>query len=254
MPQEFQRYLDFLPELEQCDQTELPLFHVCSYDNLVTYLSQARISEEKICNVFNKRIIYAFYGASKYKSANLFKNASVGDQSVCIILDIRHCNNISKIYPFDSGAASGTLDSIREYLMRWKELQVKLDLGDRRERINKFILHCFKSLDDYVKGKFDEMPAKTGDKKTLKAKIEDPVIFSHVSDVHGIILDNTLTDNRRYFVEVLFETDIQLMPEVIQGVIIPTALFNAQKFKELLKKYRMENFIKENNLVYPSSI
>ncbi len=248
MPQQLRKYLDFNVPLETEDQKQLYIFHVCSQDNLLKYLDDCKITETVVCDVFKKKIIYTFYGASKYKSSNLWANVSNGSRSVCMILDISHCTNIMSIYPFDTGIASGTVSAVRNYLQPWEELKNKLDLGNVKERINKFILHCFESLEDYIKGEY-----KRKGELTLRSKIKDVHSITHISDVHRIILDQTIADERRYCVEVLFDEELSLRPGLLAGVIIPQSLLKDEVFKKLFKKYKIDGLIREHSLFYPSS-
>lgn len=248
MPEQLRKHLDFDITLDPGDQQELYIFHVCSQDKLLKYLANDRITETIVCNVFGKRIIYTFYGASKYKSGNLWANVSTGSQSVCMIMNLQQCTGIMSIYPFDTGIASGKVEAVRKYLQDWDELKIKLDLGDVKERINKFILHCFESLEDYVKGTY-----KRDGELSLKAKLENIDSISHISDVHKIILDQTKADERRYCVEVLFENEMEIRPGLLIGVITQASLLNDKKFKELFIRYKISGFIKDNSLFYPSA-
>jgi hypothetical protein len=251
MPDRLRYHLDFKVKLKPGDRLELPLFHVCKENTLMTYLENEEIVETEKCEVFEKKIIYSFYGASKYKTGKKWKNASRGDKSACLILDIKYCSGITNIYPFDTGIASGKVNDVREYIHRWEELKTKLDLGIERDRINKFILHCFSSLEDYINGNYVEKK-----KYELEAKLTAPDSLSHVSDVHKIILDQSIADERRYCMEVLLGETHPLKPDLVKGVIVSHSLLEKKDvpFKEMLIKYRMKRFILNNSLFYPSSL
>src|SRR5687767_8274848 len=117
MPELLRNYLDFQSELESGEQVSLPLFHVCTQDEAIKYLTQHKIFDKEICDVFSKRIIYTFYGASKYRSGKTFNNQSNGERSVCLILGIDFCEKIFRIYPLDTGLATGKVKGGREYII-----------------------------------------------------------------------------------------------------------------------------------------
>jgi len=248
MPYLLIKYLDFDAELAVKEEKSLPLFHVCSQDKLLESLNAGKIVERKECNVFKKNIIYTFYGASKYNSGNNFNNVSAGDNSACLILNIDHCINIHSIYPLDTGLASGTVAEARQYIIPWNTIQKKLNLGRQRSRINKLILHCFETIEDYIDG------TVVKNNNQVKAKYIAPNTISHINDLHNIIKDQSVGDKRRYFVEVLFENEIELIPGLLIGTIASTNLLQTSDYLSLLKKFRIEKNVLDNSLFYPSSL
>lgn len=250
MPKRLKEYLDFL-ELEGPDNINLPLFHVCTQDKLMDYLSERKIIESKECEVFQKKIIYTFYGASKYKGKEITKVGSVGDRSVCLILDIEHCPNIISIYPLDTGVASGTVEDIRPYPIKWDRIKGKMNLGNQKSRINAFILNCFMTLEDYIDGKYLKALI---DETKLNSKFDAPSDVSQFSDMHKIITDQSIGDNRRYCFEVHFDCELEIKPQLVKGVIVSSDLLLNKSFKALLEKYRVDETVGGNSLFYPSSV
>lgn len=249
MPEGLRHYLDYNVELNEEDKTYLPLFHICRRKDLMDYLREEKIQATEICDVLEKKIIYTFYGASKYITSETLNAESIGDHSVCLIFNTEHCHNILSIYPFDSGAASGKVKGVRPYPISWEKLKKEFDLGDRITRINRFILHCFMTLEDYISGIY-----KVTVPGTLDAKYPAPETVSQIIDMPKIITDYKRTDDRSYCVEVLFEDILEFTPDVIKGVIASKELLEKEDYLALIGKYRVEkDYLLEHSLYYPSS-
>lgn len=247
MPKLLNEYLDFDIELSPEDEKCLPLYHVCSQDEMLTYLMDKKIVVAEECNVLHRKILYTFYGASKYNSGKTFINTSKGDVSVCMVLDINHCTSITNIYPLDTGLASGTVPGTREYFIPWEKIEKKLDLGNQKSRINKIILHCFENIESYIDGNL----VIEGD--AVKAKFMAPGDISNIDDLHTILKDLSTGDERRYCVEVLFEEELDLMPKLLIAVIASQNLLKNSRYLARLDEYRMTGVILKNNLHYPTS-
>lgn len=247
MPILLRNYLDFEVDLKSNEKQSLPIFHVCPRDKMLEYLKYDRILIEEICNVFKTKILYTFYGASKYVSSQTFKNTSIGDDSVCLIMNLEQCTSIAHIYPLDTGLASGTVPGTRQYIIPWEQIKNKLDLGNDLTRVNKLILHCFNGFEEYIDGAI-----VVKDNEVLGRYIADSGI-SHIDDLHKIMKDASTGDERRYFVEVLFEEKMDLRPDRLIGVITSADLLESPLYIEQMERYRMKSTIIDNSLYYPSS-
>lgn len=198
------------------------------------------------CNRFKEKIIYTFYGVSKFVIHNTKPEASKKNLTACIILESTKCIGIVRIYPFDSGAISGEGPS-HPKLIEWEKLKEDMNLGSRLSRINKLMLFCYPSLDNYVKGEF-EIDEETGIKK-IKGKYKEKESIEDVEDLRRMMRSLTLADDRIFNYEVQFKEKLELLPEAVVGFVV-----RAKIMDEMIKHHKRYVVPAAHGFYYPSSL
>lgn len=237
-------HLDFDMKLEECDKYNLPLYHLCTQDQLISYLKNKFIlpSDQEETGFDDKDIVFTYYGASKFSKNETTSIVSKADYSTCIIIDSNNCGNILQMYPFDSGFIYGKHPKSRATIMDWERIKKRLNLGELIDRLNKVILLCFTDIESYIDGKLVVKDGK------IVAKYTAPKLLTHISDLHRILKDDNIGDDRRHCFEVHFEDKFDLNPSSLINIIASIEIL--LEIAPIAEEFDIDL---DKSLMYPSS-
>jgi hypothetical protein len=162
------------------------------------------------CSVFNKKLVYAFYGRPGYRSRH---DGSIGLAARApVIVTFRSTLALrgTRLYPFDTGAyAAGRYQ-------RWLHPNTTVDdfaLPATNDAARKHVSAFFQSNDNY-----------------LKANPKTPQLEHHgefeVEQLKHILsdIDAEESDTRRLAMELQVDTPIPLNPSIVDSVVLPAEL------------------------------
>lgn len=240
-------YLDFKVDIEDHETMLLPLFHNCSQKEMLTALNRKQLlAPSKECDVFDEKIVYTFYGVSRYISNKAFNEASDNNITCCIIIDSAHCADVIRIYPFDSGTMANKDKFFRDPPIPWEALKDSMNLGHLFSRINKLILLCYPDLEHYLKSEFEIEPQT----KTIIVKGKYPwsPLMADIEDLYKVMRDLTTADERRFNYEVQFKDELPIYPDNVLGFVASATIIKAMREDKYFNKYRVHV---DNGLFYP---
>lgn len=198
----------------------LPLFHTCDLFRGRGYLKDKMIKPNEICDVFGEEITYLFYGRPAYRYM-IGEDAKLMEYyPICFMLDINIDADISRIFPFDTGALHS------EMLNKFIHKDNKVDdflLEADRSRIKDVVLKFFGSNDAYLNYK-------------IKGSLEiDPFDFESIAykKMHDAFVSDR-TDERRVTIEIQAGPKVSLDTGNLIAVIVPTQMMDSPFFKSFL--------------------
>jgi hypothetical protein len=181
------------------------------------------------CKVFEKDLLYFFYGRPSYRiKANGLPTSSPAYLPVCFILDFGKTGLPYHVYPFDSGAENANLfgDFLHE---RWSNADFALTPGlEAPGRV----VSCYY---DTNKNYFLEKPIG----RTIMPMDLEAQSYKNLVENQG----DTKYDNRRSSVEVAYDTHIQLSAENLLAVALPINLMDDKRVTDFIAAYNAQPLV-----------
>ncbi|MFB8342450.1 hypothetical protein ACWGNA_13390 [Brucella cytisi] len=215
----------------------LPLFHTCDGFDARKHFQMRELQTEDICEVFDEKITYLFYGRPAFKY-------EVTDQStkqlqlypVCFVFDLYFIKDIKRIYPFDSGAMHHKLLSD---FVGSKMTLADFELEPDRKRIADVVLRFYETNSAYLESKFKGRPI-------------DPLNFESVAyqQMNDAYLANT-ADERRVTIEVQAGQTVPFSGGALKAVIAPTQYLSSPLFQSFVSELKIDVRTYEINVWNP---
>jgi hypothetical protein len=172
------------------------------------------------CPVFNRPLLYFFYGRPAYRSKPAWSaNAGPDLCPVCFVLKPQRLEQqYVSIYPFDSGAASGGI--FEPHIPRHNVVDYHLTpIGKTLRRLTR---HYFQSNAYYFVAEADSTLSLTSACKEASDYLK---LITHDDPVEY--------DDRRSAIEVAVESPVPLR-DTILTVVLPFSMFEDQPVRQLI--------------------
>jgi hypothetical protein len=136
----------------------LPLTHLTVARNFTPIVTAGRL-DPRLCNVFERHLVYLFYGSVFYRtSLDATENAS--EQPVVFIFRPSASRHVDHYYPFDTGAL------VKAYPEEWrrklgaKAADYKIQSNGDTDLPSRLVFHLYKDNKKYLQGKVDPAAEK----------------------------------------------------------------------------------------------
>lgn len=210
-----------LPDVEDIDF--LPLLHNCTAYSFEQILNSGFL-EATTCKVFDENLLYTYYGTPSYRLSFKYSTSNPLNYMVCFIIDGEKVEGLYKIFPFDSGAFIS--------LPEFKSLFFKEDtdinnflLTPELNSAKRIIKSFYRTNENYV----EETPDLMID---IEKEQEDLINYKKLIDFK----DDSIIDNRKSTIELIFNDKIKLSEGIIKQVIIPKNFLDDKNIISLIKE------------------
>lgn len=217
-------FSDQVPKTNQ-EYEFLPLFHTCDAFQARLYFKNRLIEANDVCEVFNEKITYLFYGRPAFKFAiSDGGTRSLAPYPICFIFDINLLDSIKRIFPFDTGALHHKL---MKNFVHNDNVVAHFNLGPSIDRIGDVVLHFYGGNQEYMD-------------YTLRDTKLDPFDFESVAfkELHNDV-ERTYVDERRVTIEVQAGESLKLKGGALRAIIVPMAA---------LDSVHLQSFINDTNV------
>ena len=200
------KFQNFLNNLGAFDFEQLPINHISSVGMLPDFVSLRTIKRDYLaveCEVFNRHLIYCFYGkpAFRLKDKHFYP--------VCFVFD-QFLSEPFKLFPFDSGAYY--LGYMEKYFDS-KEVKLEdFEVKPTHAEVNKIVGHFFGSNSRYY---------GSSSKKGLSGA--DAVIDGYIKMLNQA--PSETLDDRKNSIEVIFDKDFDLNSDNLKMIVVPKSDF-----------------------------
>ncbi len=205
------------------DIKTLPLLHNCSAYHFEQILASGFLDATD-CKVFNEKLLYTYYGTPSYRLNFKTSTSNILNFLVCFIIDGEKAKGLYKIFPFDSGAFI--------HLPEFKSLLTKEDteidnfqLSPELKSAKKIVKSFYKTNENYIRETPDLMIDINDDQ-------EDLLDYKNIIEYK----DDSIIDNRKSTVELIFNTRIELSKDIIKQIIIPKDFLDNPKLISLIQE------------------
>lgn len=200
----------------------LPMFHSCEGYLGIRVFKDGVLKVQK-CKVFDKDLLYFFYGKPAYPVADKFSKKRTDDY-YCPICFIANPEKVSiyQVYPFDTGAFKA--EKFSDFLPRGIELDNYLIDGDIKA-IQSYISVMFDNNDNYIDGKCVQSEYDLAEINSL----------IHMLNANGAFD----IDERANTVEVISSNNLDIK-DVIECVIIPNSIMRERYVKDFITRHNIK--------------
>lgn len=202
----------------------LPLMHSCECFDARSILTSRRL-EARYCNVFNKKLLYFYYGKPSYPVGEKVEEfrTDLEYSPVCFILDTRKVF-IHKVYPFDSGAFKANI--YNDFIHRNMKID-EFEIPNSIDGIKSYLSFMFENNKNYIDG------------AALKRSLTNN---SHMDALINMMTANGTMkfDERGRTIEVISKEDVQIK-DAVKCIILP---------QNLLQDTTIVNFLSDNSIDY----
>lgn len=200
----------------------LPLFHSCEGSTGIKIIETGALTPQT-CSVFNKKLLYFFYGKPAYPVAEKFSKTRTSAFlcPVCFIVNPEKIT-IHEIYPFDTGAFCSNKYS--DFFPRNIEL-INYQLDSNLDTIKTYISTLFGDNDNYIDGRC----IQTDDNLM---EIELLIKLLNATGAFEI-------DERANTIEIL-STEQSLIEDVVECIILPNSLLRDPRIKDYLSTHNIQ--------------
>ncbi|KCZ84584.1 hypothetical protein HAD_02855 [Hyphomonas adhaerens MHS-3] len=218
-------FREWLRQQERPQWDLLPLTHITK-----AYSAQKIALAEKLvptrCHVFEKDILYSFYGRAAYKVHGDGAVKLEGACPVCFVLNGELLAKAAAVHPFDTGAYSSRLyKHVFADELEVKDFEISGDTGIPNALVRKF----FQDQESYFVGDTSKIPSP-----------EEVCSVEHltVRAYHELVTSKGRNepDDRVYSVEVAFGDEIEFQRGSLLAVIVPHTLWDANAKATYFKK------------------
>lgn len=189
----------------------MPLVHTCDCYTLREIID-SKIIKPTLCPVFDEHLTYFFYGRPSYRVSDkglAFNTSSV--YPACLIIQPDEVKNITRVFPFDSGAYAAGLYS--NYLHKSSKQEDYL-LDSNYSFVQKFVKYFYDTNQNYYDGK------STLQKSSIQpCAYELETIYSLINVTHGEIFDD-----RCYTIEVQSSVSVEINKSALKAIVIPDTI------------------------------
>ncbi len=214
----------------------LPLMHSCECFDARNILTTQEL-EARFCNVFNKNLLYFYYGKPSYPVGEKVEAYRTDFEylPVCFIVDLRKIS-IYKVYPFDSGAFFANV--YHDFIHRHMTID-NFELPCDEEGIKTYLSFMFGNNENYFDG---------------IAKKRDLIGEPHLDAlIRMMTASGTMEfDERARTVEVISRDNVQLK-NALKCVILPMNLLQDKNIASFLMNNNIDVIpYKVRQLVHPT--
>lgn len=213
---------NFLSRNQITKSDPLPLVHTTESYYLKKVLQTGQI-EARPCNVFGgERLAYFFVGRAAYKR-ELHQEAEYWELPTCIVRSFT-TKGAKRIFPFDSGAFAAKRYPNSINMMDLQEFEAGADSEAPQKLIGTFF---------GTSRKYFNLTARP--KEQFEAMFDVDVLDEEIKALHGLIQKkNARFDDRRFAIELQFDSNISIVDEKPLCIILPeTYLANPSYAKTL---------------------
>lgn len=209
---------DFLERNNITKARPLPLVHTTEAYFMKKIVSSSRIQASP-CNVFKReKLSYFFVGRAAYKR-ELFQEAEYWELPTCLVFDF-FFDNAKRAYPFDTGAFRAKRYPKFVNMMAMDDFEVSVD----QESTQKIIGTFFGNASNYYR--LNCIP-----QETFERKFDVGVLDEEVKALYKLIKAKDLKfDDRRFSIEIQFESDIELKDRKPILAILPETYLGDQEY------------------------
>lgn len=204
----------------KCDA--LPLFHSCEGFSGMEILKDGMLKVQK-CKVFNKDLLYFFYGKPSYPVAEKFSEKRT-DPFYCPVCFVVNPERVSiyNAYPFDTGAFDAKKYS--DFFPRGVKLE-NYKLNNNLEAIQSYISVMFDNNENYIDG------------KCIRSEYDlaEINILINMLNANG----SFDIDERANTVEVILDNSVTIK-DVVECVILPNNIMRDRNVKNFFDKYHIK--------------
>ena len=222
----------------------LPAFHSCS-GLTGQRIFKSGLLDAKMCKVFNKELLYFFYGKPAYHvpTNGLPNKTMVYQCPVCFVVNMNKIKPYN-MYPFDTGAFMGGLYNCFSIQANEKELQQEYCLGDEKDTLSAYVKSFFADNDHYLVG---ECAKRVWDRKVVSGvnadtKRIDEIEPSIINLLHMLNCDGEFNiDERSRTVEIICDKGIAITNSV-EHIILPGSLMDDKNVKGFFDKNKAVSY------------
>jgi hypothetical protein len=214
----------------------LPVYHTCDGIDFRRHIRGGQLNSTDLCEVFNERITYLFYGRPSYKfNSPNSSTRRLEAYPVCLIFDFELIPEIKRIYPFDSGAKfHNMLDDFID-----KKLQlVDFEIEPETSRVTDVVLKFFGSNEAYLACQ-------------PSSDAIDPLQYEAQSYLEMLRALSGKADDRRATIEVQAGTTVPFSGGVLKGIVTPIQYESSSIFTEFREKLNIPSSTYEIALWHP---
>lgn len=194
----------------------LPLVHTCDGFDARRHMQTGELITDDVCEVFDEKITYLFYGRAAYKYELADEATTRLDlYPVCFVFDFDLVENIERIFPFDSGAMH---HGILEKFMSEKISLLDFQLEGNASRVADVILKFYGSNENYLSG-------NPTDEKIDPLDFESRAVFD-MGNSKGL----AKADERRVTIEIQATETVPFAGGTLIGVVVPAAYIDSPMF------------------------
>lgn len=200
----------------------LPLYHSCEGFLGIEIIKEGMLKIQK-CDVFDKDLLYFFYGKPSYPVAEKFPKKRT-DAYYCPICFIVNPEKVSiyEVYPFDTGAFRANKYS--DFFPRGVKLEdYKLDTNI--EAIQSYITVMFGDNDNYIDGRCIQVEYDIAEIDVLIRMLKPSGAFD--------------IDERSNTVEVISNNSVDII-DAVECVILPNNIMRDRRVKDFFDKHKIK--------------
>lgn len=215
---EFDRFVASFPPAAPL----LPLFHICDIPGFRGIQQDQQLKTFK-CTVFQKELLYFFYGRPSYRiKGHSVPTSNPAYLPVCFVLDFQKIGLPQHVYPFDSGAENADLFSAFFY-DKWTN--ANFAMTPNLETPAK-VVSCFYDTNwNYF--------IENGVGREIMPMDIEAQAYRNLVENKG----DTKYDNRRSSVEVAYGGHIPLTKENFLAIVIPLTLLNDPRVTDFIATF-----------------
>ncbi len=214
------RLSDFLAKAaESYDATylKLPIFHTCTYENTLDYISLGQINCSH-CDVWESNMVYMFLGKARF--LRQIPKKTVEYHPIAFLFKPSANLPISRIYPFDTGAVKEGIFHPILQVGDIDQVKTKYLLGSNIFYSYSLINFFFKSLTDYLHERsINHDVEQIKELAIVSGATQLQTLNSLYNDIH------LQCDGRQKTIEIHSETEILLTDNLIGHIMLPTEIF-----------------------------
>ena len=214
----------------------MPLMHCTDFFSFRQIIRSGRLDPTP-CKVFNKELLYLFYGRPAYKASYGEKKSFTNKAylPVTFILETEKIHGIEQIYPFDSGAYShGYFNEYIHPKSRLEDFMINRDTKVLPNLISNF----YGNNISYFFGETRPMH---------KPAIDNVELNTYYDIINST--GNLDIDDRKYTIEVVINKSI-LLKELLYAIVLPLCIMDEELINKLniwsAKIYNYPSFVGGN--------
>ncbi|MCB1478466.1 MAG: hypothetical protein KDJ62_06265 [Rhodobiaceae bacterium] len=236
---------------ESAKSKVLPLVHITDGYNLFDIIKPKKLTAYH-CDVFDKNLIYMFYGKPAYRKRYFGTNKNSSMLPCVFIFDVNAIkDDVYAVYPFDTGAFDGGVyGDFFHRRMKLIDFSLNPNINSARQLVDYF----YTSEIDYILGRSTKnlnIEAPNFEVESYYDLARHPTLFPDKSKINP--------DERGSAIEIQFNKDIEMKGKLL-GCILPISFFENREIRETLDiikpKYIKPYIVIENlhNMMLASTI
>lgn len=183
----------------------LPLCHVADFGTILRFIEAGRITTDEVCDVFQLKLNYFFYGRAAYRPKDGSKSNVAVANPAALILAPASVSAPHTVYPFDTGGYPRYAASTAGHTLKDFELDLNV------EECERVIERHWKTHEDYIRADL------SGFREQFDANC--PAVECYSAIVRDTDPDEA--DDRRSSLEVTSLVDVPISAKNIVGIVLP---------------------------------